>query len=115
MKKLIVIAFLFIGIKSFAQVTKADFDALLAAFPQSGYEFVYLENKRTFYTDGTTAMSQDKYYANKVNIEPMSGSVYLRFYADETKSKVSDLLVIPYTKIDYIEAFAKGFVITLAK
>lgn len=115
MKKTILVVFIFIGTKSFAQVTKADFDALLNAFPPSGYEFVYVENKRTFYTDGTYAITQDKYYANKVSIEPNATAVYLRFYADETRSKVSDLLIVPYTKIDYIEAFTTGFVITLAK
>lgn len=115
MKKMILIAFLIIGTKSIAQVTKADFDAIIAVFPQSGYEYVYMENKRTFYTDGTSAITQDKYYANKVTIEPAATSVYLRFYTDETKSKVNDILIIPYIKIDYIEAFDKGLVITLAK
>jgi hypothetical protein len=111
MKNLMLICLLFAGIKSFAQVTKADIELQMATFSPAGYEYVFLSNVREYYNDGSFKMVQKNYYGNMLTMEPKEHALYIRFYTDATKTSLSDLTVIPYSMIIRTEAYKTGFVI----
>jgi hypothetical protein len=111
MKKFLLILLVFAGIKSFAQVTKADIELQMATFAPAGYEYVFLSNVREYYNDGSFKMVQKNYYANMLTLEPKEHALYIRFYTDATKTSLSDLTIIPYSMIIRTEAYKTGFVI----
>lgn len=113
MKKLILIASLFICVKSFAQVQKADVELQISLFSPANYEFVYIGNIREYYNDGSFKMVQKNYYGNMLKLEPKDHALYVWFYKDATKEVLSDLMVLPYNMIIRTEAFSTGFIIDL--
>jgi hypothetical protein len=115
MKKLILIATVFISGNIFAQVQKADIDLQMSLFSPAGYEYIYLDNVREYYNDGSFKMIQKNYYGNMLTLEPKEHALYIRFYKDATRTLLTELMVIPYNMIIKTEAFDKGFIIDLVE
>lgn len=113
MKKIFMITLLFISVKGFAQVQKADIELQISLFPPASYEFVYLSNVREYYQDGTFKMVQKNYYGNMLKLEPKDHALYIWFYKDATKAVLSDLMVLPYNMIIRTEAYTSGFIVDM--
>lgn len=115
MKKIMIIATLSMFTSLYAQVTKSDFEAIFNVFPPIGYEYIYINNIQSYFTDGTNAFNQKQYYANKVMLDPQEHAVYVKFFDDNARSNLTDLQIIPYTKIDYIDGWKTGFTIAFSR
>ena len=101
MKKLILIAFLILGARSFAQVTKADFETAFATMGNPQLQSTFLNNIKTFYTDGTSKVSYSEYEGPKTSYELTNTCILLKYYSDNTKTTLNGVTSVPYTSINY--------------
>jgi len=100
MKKITLFIAMYLCFQSFAQMTKAEVELALNAIPKTKMDKVYLDNKRTYYTDGSSKVVQSSYTYAKANLEPGENSLLLRYYKDDTKSTLSSISVMTYTSIE---------------
>lgn len=113
MKKLIIIPFLLLSMQLFAQVTKSDFEAALGKMGVSQFKTIFLNNVKTFYTDGTSAVSYSEYEGNKSAYELTSTSILLKYYSDETKTTLSGITTVPYSSVKYFITAKESMTILL--
>lgn len=88
-----------ICINSFAQVTKLDFETSMTKAGVTKFDNVYLNNSKTFYTDGTNRYTYATYGGDKTKVELTATSIFLYYYTDNTKATVSGITVIPFSSI----------------
>lgn len=100
-KSFILTAFvtLAICINSFAQVTKLDFETSMTKAGVTKFDNVYLQNQKTFYTDGTSKYTYNTYTGDKTKVELTATSIFIYYYTDNTKATVSGITVIPFYSV----------------
>jgi hypothetical protein len=113
MKKLILVAFLFISIKSFAQVTKADFETCFAEMGIVKFNSIFLNNIKNFYMDGTHSVTFSEYEGPKTTYELTNTSILLKYYSDNTKTTLNGVTAVPYISIKYFIAGKESMTILL--
>ena len=102
MKKLFfltAIALFTLCFNSFAQVTKLDFETSMTKAGVTKFDNVYLQNQKTFYTDGTCKYTYNTYTGDKTKVELTLTSIFLYYYSDNTKATVSGITVIPFSSV----------------
>jgi hypothetical protein len=105
MKKLILSTCIVItAMAAKAQVTKQDFETVLSQFKLEAMKSVYVNNIRTYYTDGTNKLAYWEYTANTISIELTATAVHFKNYTDNSKTTQKSILVIPYASILNITA-----------
>lgn len=113
MKKFILIAIMVVGAKSFAQVTKADFETAFANTGVSQFKSIFLNGTKTYYTDGTSAVSYSEYEGTKSSYELTNTSILLKYYSDNTKTTLNGVTAVPYNSIKYFVAGKESMSILL--
>ena len=91
--------FLTLCMNGFAQVTKLDFETSVTKAGVTKYNNIYVNNSKTFYTDGTNRYTYATYAGDKTKIELTATSIFLYYYTDNTKATVSTITIIPFTSI----------------
>src|SRR5687768_6651000 len=104
MKKLILIAFFSAGISSFAQITKADFETAFKNMGSTEFKSIFLNNIKTFYTDGTNKITYSEYEGPKTSYELTNTCILLKYYSDNTKTTLNGVTTVPYNSINYFIA-----------
>ena len=111
MKRIFFIIFTFSAFATLAQITKKDFEFV---FKHQKYEdlrtisFSCLTNgSLSIYKTWGVKKEKETYELNDT-------SVYFTFYSDETKSKVLELIIIPYNRITFIKTDNNNQAITIA-
>jgi len=101
MKKLFILLLLsgVISMAGFAQVTKTDFETTKTKMGVTKFNSVYVNNNKTFYTDGTYNYIYSKYTGDQTTVEFTATSVNLVYYTDNTKATISGITVVPYSSI----------------
>ena len=113
MKKLMLVAFLSFSLSSFAQVTKADFETAFKTMGNTEFKSIFLNNIKTFYTDGTNKISYSEYEGPKTNYELTNTCILLKYYSDNTKTTLNGVTTVPYTSINYFIAGKESMTILL--
>jgi hypothetical protein len=88
-----------ICINSFAQVTKLDFETSMTKAGVTKFDNVYLQNQKTFYTDGTSKYTYNTYTGDKTKVELTATSIFIYYYTDNKKATVSGITVIPFSSV----------------
>lgn len=97
-----------------AQVSKADFDLINGQFNVSTVEKIIINNVRVYYTDGTNNWSYYEYKISSSSVEANDRGIIVKWYTDETKSKLKSVLTIPYSRMTLMSGNATVFSVDLA-
>lgn len=107
MKKLSII--LFLGISTlFSQITKQDVEFALKNWDTNTLKQISLVNVRTFYTDGSSALTQKDYKGEYFNVEVSETSIRLLSYAETTKQTLEAVRIIPYSQLTQL-VYSQGY------
>jgi len=103
MKNLVLAAFLIIGSSSFAQMSASDVQMAMGSISNDGIQKIYLNNKRKYFNDGSTAIAQDKYMFSRATFTYSETSLILNYYNSDSKLNQAATVVIPYASIERLE------------
>lgn len=107
MKKIILAAAFLVSIAT-AQVSKQDVEYALKNWPTSSLKQISLVNVRTFYTDGSNALTQKEYKGEYFNVEVGETSLRLLSYEEPDKAKLAAVRIIPYSQMTQF-VYSEGY------